>query len=152
MLVGKPKQNVVEFDPDDLLSIEQVAERLHVDIAWVREKIRRRCPNPMPVHNLGRHLLFSWTEVCEWINNSPRPKHAPHIRHKKKPASISQDQQQGYRAPSWKSLQRIVKCWKATAGNGNRSLRDVLAGKQRLGENNKTASGRQLGGKNERRP
>jgi hypothetical protein len=72
----------VEFNPDDLLSIEQVAARLRTDVAWVREKIRRRCPNPMPVFNLGRHLLFSWPAICEWIRNAPRPIHAAHRRRK----------------------------------------------------------------------
>jgi hypothetical protein len=76
-----------EFNPDDLLSIEQVATRLRTDVAWVREKIRRRCPNPIPVFNLGRHLLFNWREVSEWIRTSPRPIHAAHKRRwKKKPA------------------------------------------------------------------
>jgi hypothetical protein len=72
-----------EFNPTDLLSIEEVAARLKADVAWVREKIRRRCPNPMPVKNLGRHLLFYWPDVCEWIRNCHRPVHAPHIRRKK---------------------------------------------------------------------
>jgi len=25
--------------------------------------IRRRCPNPIPVYNLGRHLVFDWIKV-----------------------------------------------------------------------------------------
>jgi hypothetical protein len=72
----------VGFNPDDLLSIEQVAARLHANVAWVREKIRRRCPHPMPVYNLGRHLVFSWPAICEWIRNAPRPIHAAHRRRK----------------------------------------------------------------------
>ncbi len=72
----------VGFNPDDLLAIEQVAARLRTEVAWVREKIRRRCPNPIPVFNLGRHLLFSWPAVCEWIRNAPRPVHAAHRRRK----------------------------------------------------------------------
>ena len=73
----------VEFNPVDLLPIEEVARRLHADVSWVREKVRRRCPYPIPVYNLGRHLLFNWAEVSEWIRKSPRPVHAPHIRRKK---------------------------------------------------------------------
>lgn len=72
------------FNPSDLLAIDEVARRLHADIEWVRAKVRRRSPNPMPVYNLGRHLLFSWPEVCEWIRHSPRPVHAPHIRRRRK--------------------------------------------------------------------
>src|SRR5438094_7656500 len=72
------------FNPNDLLSINEVAARLRTEVSWVREKSRRRCPNPMPVHNLGRHLLFHWPAVCAWIANSPRPVHAAHPprRHK----------------------------------------------------------------------
>jgi len=69
--------------PEDLISIEELAKRLHTDVQWVREKCRRRCPNPIPVWNLGRHLLFDWVQVSEWIRNSPRPVHAYHKRRKK---------------------------------------------------------------------
>lgn len=66
----------------EFVSIEEVARRLHADVLWVREKIRRRCPNPMPVFNLGRHLVFDWAQVVEWVRNSPRPVHAAHHRRK----------------------------------------------------------------------
>ena len=69
--------------PEQFISIEEVARRLHTDVGWVREKIRRRCPNPMPVFNLGRHLVFDWAQVVEWVRNSPRPIHAKHVRRKK---------------------------------------------------------------------
>jgi hypothetical protein len=52
-------------------------------VAWVREKCRRRCSNPIPVFNLGRHLMFDWIQVSEWIRSSPRPVHARHRRRKK---------------------------------------------------------------------
>jgi hypothetical protein len=71
------------FNPDDLVPIEEVARRLCTDVNWVREKCRRRCPNPIPVYNLGRHLLFDWAQVSEWIRNSARPVHAKHIRRTK---------------------------------------------------------------------
>jgi hypothetical protein len=70
----------VAFAPDQLLSIEEVAHRLKTDVAWVREKCRRRCANPIPVMNAGRHLLFDWLAVSEWLRHLPRPAHAPHRR------------------------------------------------------------------------
>ncbi len=76
------------FNPEDLLSIEELARRLHTDVAWVREKTRRRCHNPIPVYNLGRHLLFDWTQVTEWIRNCPRPVHARHFRRKKSEKNV----------------------------------------------------------------
>lgn len=68
---------------DQFISIEEVARRLHTDVGWVREKCRRRCPNAIPVYNLGRHLVFEWMKVVEWVRNSPRPIHAAHKRRKK---------------------------------------------------------------------
>ena len=76
----------VPLAPDQFISIEEVARRLHADVPWVREKIRRRCPNPMPVFNLGKHLVFDWAQVVEWVRNSPRPIHAAHRRRAKKAA------------------------------------------------------------------
>jgi hypothetical protein len=70
--------------PEDLIPIEELAKRLHQKVSWVREKTRRRCANPIPVHNLGRHCLFYWPAVSEWIRNSPRPVHASHRRRTKK--------------------------------------------------------------------
>jgi hypothetical protein len=75
-------QNGTPTTNDDFISIEEVARRLHADVPWVREKIRRRCPNPMPVFNLGKHLVFDWAQVVQWVRNSPRPIHAAHRRRK----------------------------------------------------------------------
>ena len=72
-----------EIAPENLIPIEELAKRLHQNESWVREKCRRRCPNPIPVYNLGRHLLFDWVQVSEWIRNSPRPIHARHHRREK---------------------------------------------------------------------
>ncbi len=74
------------FNPDDLVPIEEVARRLHNTISWVREKVRPRSPNPMPVHNVGRHLLFHWPTVCDWVRGSTRPVHMKHRRRKSKAA------------------------------------------------------------------
>jgi hypothetical protein len=74
------KQSHAEPPEDEFISIEEVARRLHADVNWVREKIRRRCPNPLPAFNVGRHLLFDWSQVAQWVRNSPRPAHARHRR------------------------------------------------------------------------
>jgi hypothetical protein len=78
--------DLVSRAQEDFIPIEEVARRLHADVPWVREKIRRRCPNPMPVFNLGKHLVFDWSQVVEWVRNSPRPIHAAHRRRAKKAA------------------------------------------------------------------
>ncbi len=56
-----------------------VPRRLHNDVGWVREKIRRRSPNPMPVFNLGRHLVFDWAQVVEWVRTTGRG--VAHMKH-----------------------------------------------------------------------
>jgi hypothetical protein len=35
-------------EPDQFIPIEEVARRLHADVTWVREKIRRRSPQHRP--------------------------------------------------------------------------------------------------------
>jgi len=80
--------------PENIMVAERVAQLLRPDLspevgrAWVQEKCRRRCPNPMPVRNVGRHLLFDWVLVSEWIASSPRPVHATHVRSKKKKTMV----------------------------------------------------------------
>jgi hypothetical protein len=71
--------SVPVFNPADLLPIEEVARRLHTNVSWVREKVRRRCPNAIPCYNLGKHLLFSWPDVCTWIRETGRG--VPHVKH-----------------------------------------------------------------------
>jgi hypothetical protein len=73
------KHQPVEFHPADLVPVEEVAKRLHVEVTWIREKVRRRSPNPMPCYNLGRHLLFSWPDVSNWIRETGRG--VPHMKH-----------------------------------------------------------------------
>lgn len=79
-ITALPSTEPTLIEPSDLLSLNEVAERLRATEQWVREKCRRRCQNPIPVHNVGRHLLFCWSEVSAWIRNSPRPIHTKHHR------------------------------------------------------------------------
>ena len=63
------------IEPGDILTPEQLAERLKLAVSWVYEKSRARGNgrNPLPVLRCGRYLRFSWPDVCEWLrsNNSP---------------------------------------------------------------------------------
>lgn len=74
------------FLPGTLITIQEVARRLRPDdppekgVPWVREKVRRRSPNPMPCYNLGKHLMFDWIKISDWVRESARPVHAPHNR------------------------------------------------------------------------
>ncbi len=87
MVLVKKNAPEVPIPSDDLIPIEELAKRLHQTEAWVREKCRRRCSNPIPVYNLGRHLLFDWRQVSEWIRETGRGQaHMKHHRTRKKAA------------------------------------------------------------------
>ena len=64
------------IDPTDLLTPDQLAERLQVAKSWVFEQTRHRAKvrnkNPLPCIRLGKYLRFSWPQVCQWMaeNNS----------------------------------------------------------------------------------
>jgi predicted DNA-binding transcriptional regulator AlpA len=58
--------------PEDILTPNQLAERLQVGVSWVYEKSRSRGShnrNPLPVLRCGRYLRFYWIDVCEWLWN-----------------------------------------------------------------------------------
>lgn len=64
------------LDPADILTPEQLAQRLQVSKSWVFEQTRNRAKsrneNPLPCIRVGKYLRFSWSQVCEWMaqNNS----------------------------------------------------------------------------------
>ena len=66
----------VRLDPADILTPEQLAQRLQVKKSWIFEQTRCRAKfrneKPLPCIRLGKYLRFSWVAVCEWMaqNNS----------------------------------------------------------------------------------
>ena len=65
----------------ELLTPEELAERLKADVKWVYSKQRSRCKNPIPSKPLGRILRFDWDEVVQWLEqqtNRPALKATPH--------------------------------------------------------------------------
>jgi len=67
----------------EFLPIEAVASKLHQTVEWVQSKCRRRCPNPIPFHNVGNHRLFLWSEVFAWVIAAPKVIHSRHRRRTK---------------------------------------------------------------------
>jgi hypothetical protein len=61
----------MSIDPGDLLTPEQLAERLQVARSWVFEQTRNRAKirnrNPLPCIRLGKYLRFSWVAVSAWL-------------------------------------------------------------------------------------
>jgi hypothetical protein len=62
--------------PSDLLTPQQLADRLQVPKSWIFEQTRQRAKvrskHPLPCLRLGKYLRFSWVQVSEWLsqNNS----------------------------------------------------------------------------------
>jgi excisionase family DNA binding protein len=56
------------LSPEDILTPEEVAERLKVPPSWVYEKTRGRCRNPIPCLRLGRYIRFDWNAVLNWLS------------------------------------------------------------------------------------
>ena len=65
------------LSPSDILTPEQLAQKLQVKVGWVYEKMRPRQPHPLPVIKMGRYLRFSWPAVAAWLEslqrNVPKP-------------------------------------------------------------------------------
>jgi len=59
------------IEPADILTPEQLAERLHVSRSWIFEQTRTRAKirqkNPLPYIRLGKFIRFSWAEVSGWL-------------------------------------------------------------------------------------
>jgi hypothetical protein len=55
------------FNPADLLTPKQLAQRLQVSLGWMREKTRKRNRNKLPALPLGRFVRFYWPDVCRWM-------------------------------------------------------------------------------------
>lgn len=73
-----PKLGIVQnaqpsrIEPGDILTPEQLAERLKVGVNWVYEKSRARGKHgrsALPVLRCGRYLRFCWPDVCAWLRN-----------------------------------------------------------------------------------
>jgi predicted DNA-binding transcriptional regulator AlpA len=62
----------VVIDPSQILTLEELAQRLKVSPRWVYEKSRKRCTNPLPAMRIGRFLRFDWTSVSAWLREQER--------------------------------------------------------------------------------
>ena len=63
--------NLKSSEQGELLTPEELAERLKVSKSWVFEQTRQRAKvrqkNPLPCIRLGKYLRFSWPKVCAWL-------------------------------------------------------------------------------------
>src|SRR5260370_12200397 len=52
----------------EILTPEELADRLKVSVSWIYEKRRPRCANPIPALPMGRLMRFDWETVVEWLS------------------------------------------------------------------------------------
>lgn len=51
----------------ELLTAQELAERLRVPESWVRARTRGRAFDRLPVVRLGRYTRFRWSAVESWL-------------------------------------------------------------------------------------
>jgi excisionase family DNA binding protein len=59
-------------NPTDILTPEELAERLKTTRSFVFEMTRKRQRNPIPHYKVGKYLRFHWPAVCEWMEQAKR--------------------------------------------------------------------------------
>ena len=76
----------------EILTPEELAQRLKVSVEWITEKRRPRCPNPIPAIPIGKQIRFDWESVVKWLEQCAadaeslkqrRENHVPQRRSKK---------------------------------------------------------------------
>jgi len=59
------------LEPEPILTLEQVAERLQLKPSTVRELLRKRNKSrPLPALKVGKFLRFKWSLIERWIDDS----------------------------------------------------------------------------------
>jgi len=62
--------------PLEILTPQQVAERLQLPESWVYEQTRNRASvriaDPLPHMKVGRYLRFKWSDVLAWLERQNR--------------------------------------------------------------------------------
>ncbi|HKW65569.1 MAG TPA: helix-turn-helix domain-containing protein [Candidatus Acidoferrum sp.] len=56
-----------EEEQDQLLTVREVADLLHVPISWVYGRMRKRSQERLPGYRLGKYWRFYEHEILEWV-------------------------------------------------------------------------------------
>jgi hypothetical protein len=64
------REELLDFEPEDILTAAELANRLKVSEAWLKEKTRSRNRNKIPTLRLGRYIRFHWPDVCRWLQTN----------------------------------------------------------------------------------
>jgi hypothetical protein len=60
--------------PSEVITCEQLAERLTLPVSWIRDQARERAVDPIPHFKFGRYVRFHWqsAELESWITRRKR--------------------------------------------------------------------------------
>lgn len=58
---------------DEIITPEECALLLRVQLSWVYEKSRSRSRDPLPCHRIGRYIRFKKSEVMQWFDRTAMP-------------------------------------------------------------------------------
>lgn len=53
--------------PTELLTAEEIADRLKLPVSWVRSRTRSRSLDRLPSIALGRYRRYEWAAVERWL-------------------------------------------------------------------------------------
>lgn len=60
------------FQMNELLTINELAARLKVNLSWLYSKTRIKGKDSIPVYRLGKYLRFREDEVMDWIQRQQK--------------------------------------------------------------------------------
>ncbi len=64
---GERYTNLFGSSTNEILTPEELAQRLKVSVGWIKEKTRSRNRNPIPHIPMGRFVRFEWNAVVVWL-------------------------------------------------------------------------------------
>ena len=64
---AKDNPAILTTSADSLLTVEEVAELLHVPVSWVYERTRKRGMDRIPGFRLGKYWRFREADVLAWL-------------------------------------------------------------------------------------
>jgi excisionase family DNA binding protein len=64
-----PASSRTAMDGNELLTVKEVAELLHVPVSWVYDRTRKRSTDRLPGIRLGKYRRFREIEVLAWVES-----------------------------------------------------------------------------------
>jgi excisionase family DNA binding protein len=65
--ISTPQQEKGLLMNHNLLSVNDLAEKLNLPVSWVYSRTRETGPGTIPRVRLGKYVRFEWDKVKDWI-------------------------------------------------------------------------------------